>query len=52
MHKDNSDTILIGYWRGEGCGKVRRAAGAIQTILGDESLEKRWANPSPGIWCE
>src|ERR1700761_3301987 len=47
-----TNIIAPGHWRGEGCGKVRRAAAAIQDILGDESLQKRWANPSPGTWCK
>jgi hypothetical protein len=38
-------------WVGEGCYKVRRSAAAIQDILGDASLQKRWASPRRGWWC-
>jgi hypothetical protein len=38
-------------WVGEGCQKVRRSAAAVQDILGDEQLKKRWASPRRGYWC-
>jgi len=38
-------------WVGEGCGKVRRSAAAIQDILGDQGLQKRWAQPFAGSYC-
>ncbi|KAF2665932.1 hypothetical protein BT63DRAFT_44501 [Microthyrium microscopicum] len=35
-------------WAGEGCGKARRSATAIQEILGDDKLQKRWSWTN---WC-
>jgi hypothetical protein len=39
-------------WVGAPCLKVRRAAEAINTILGDENLQKRWADPEArNVFC-
>ena len=37
-------------WVGAGCRKVRRSAEAINDILGNAELQKRWAEPNAEPW--